>query len=94
MPEHGHVESKGHGKLHGLVVLYRSAKYFVKASKTIYLDEEHVDPSTSTAESEVDEAEQRRRRGGTRQTKNIALVVALQEVEDHTQGLVVSTAHL
>lgn len=91
LPGHSHVETKGHGKLHGLVVMYRSARYRVKASKTLYLDEEHVGPNSEVSS---DEKEERRRRGGTRKTKNVGLLVALEDVQQEKQGIVVATTHL
>ena len=69
--------------MHGLVVFYRNSRFWVKASKTIYLDDEELDPSASTP---------RARRGGTRQTKNVALIVALEEEGGH--GVVIATTHL
>jgi mRNA deadenylase 3'-5' endonuclease subunit Ccr4 len=61
--------------------------------KTIYLDDEYLlDPYDARREDTVDE--RRRRRGGTRQTKNICLMVALERVDDPTKGLIVATTHL
>ena len=36
----------------------------------------------------------RKRRGGSRQTKNVALIVALEDMEDSTRGVVITTTHL
>ena len=38
--------------------------------------------------------EERRRRGGTRQTKNIGLVVGLEFVDKPGKGLIIGTTHL
>lgn len=92
MPNHKYVETKGHGKLHGLVIMYRSARYRVKASQTLYLDEEHILPAPRDGES--DGMDERRRRGGTRKTKNVGLIVALEDVHKEKEGIVVATTHL
>ena len=97
-PDHDHIEVKGHKKLHGLVVLYRRARYRVRASKTIYFDEEHINTSSPAEKSPETESlpleEMRRRRGGTRTTKNVGVVVALEDAAGGKDGLVVSTCHL
>jgi RNA exonuclease NGL2 len=98
MPHHLFVEAKGHGKLHGLVVMYRSSRYRVRAKKTVFLDEEYLhdtkDSNPTSEGSTRDEDEERRRRAGTRHTKNIGLIVALEDLEKPDEGIVVSTAHL
>jgi hypothetical protein len=86
-PSHSHVRASGPGKLHGIVILYRTTRFTVRSFRAIYLDDEELSPS---AEAEGDG---RRRRGGTRQTRNVGLVVAL---DDHESGggIVVATTHL
>ena len=91
------MEAKGHGKQHGLVVLYRKARYRVRASKTVYLDEEYIHPEVDGAPAssgDADMDETRRRRGGTRKTKNVGVVVALEDITKENEGILVSTAHL
>lgn len=61
--------------------MYRTDRFKVKASRTVYLDEERL--------SERDAQEGR---GGSRQTKNVGLIVGLEEGEG--RGIVVATTHL
>ena len=75
------------------MVLYRKARYRVRASKTIYFDEEHINEGAHETEK-IEGEEMRRRRGGTRTTKNVGVVVALEDVEKKTEGILVSTCHL
>ncbi|GFZ46087.1 hypothetical protein JCM24511_04333 [Saitozyma sp. JCM 24511] len=84
-PSHSHVKVSGPGKLHGIVILYRTPRFTVRSFRTIFLDDEELSPSL--------EGDGRRRRGGTRQTRNVGLVVAL---DDHESGggIVVATTHL
>jgi len=72
LPHYSHVEAKGRGKAHGLVILYRTSM-FTKfgEEKVIVLDEQEV----------REDGEAKRRRGGTRETKNIGLMVALERKE-------------
>jgi RNA exonuclease NGL2 len=93
LPDHESVSAKGSKKLHGLVVLYRTAIFKVKATKTLYLDDEYL-LQTSVDGPAAESTERRRRRGGTRQTKNIALLVALEMLDDPNKGIVVGTTHL
>lgn len=84
IPQYEAVQAKGVGKLHGLVVLYRAARFNAKAERAVSLDEEVLDPS---AEGEVAQ------RGVSRRTRNMGLVVALQEKE-REGGIIVATTHL
>ena len=81
LPTHDHVDTKGRGKLHGLVVMYRSDRFKTRASQTVYLDEERL--------SDKDGQEGR---GGSRQTKNVGLIVGLEDKDG--KGIVVATTHL
>jgi RNA exonuclease NGL2 len=81
LPSHTPVDTKGRGKLHGLVVMYRTDRFRVKASRTVYLDEERL----------LDKDGQEGR-GGSRQTKNVGLIVGLDEGDG--RGIVVATTHL
>lgn len=81
LPTHTPVDTKGRGKLHGLVVLYRTDRYKLKARHTVYLDEESLS-----------DKEGREGRGGTRQTKNVGLIVGLEDGDG--KGVVVATTHL
>jgi RNA exonuclease NGL2 len=86
-PDHAAVEAKGPGKLHGLVVLYRQARFRQLTTRTVMLDDEELTPEAETPVA---------RRGISRQTRNIGLIVALQETaeEREKKGLIVVTTHL
>jgi RNA exonuclease NGL2 len=102
LPSHQHVSTKGRNKLHGLVIFYIKSKFRLKAEKTVYLDEEELSPSPSPSPSrdttDKASADDRRRRGGSRQTKNVGLVASLEEIGENEagkgKGLVVATTHL
>lgn len=83
VPGHGAVEARGPGKLHGLVVLYRTARWRVRASRAVALDLEHLNPGEGVAA-----------RGGSRATKNMCLIVALEDTSTPGHGIVVATTHL
>ncbi|WVR06125.1 hypothetical protein IAU60_003155 [Kwoniella sp. DSM 27419] len=85
LPRHAHVKGSGPGKLHGLVILYNKSRFFPRATRLVHLDQEDLQP---------DAPEGKARRGGSRQTKNVGLIVALQDVEDENRGIVVATTHL
>ncbi|WVW82629.1 hypothetical protein I302_104640 [Kwoniella bestiolae CBS 10118] len=89
LPQHTFVKGSGPGKLHGLVIFYRTSRFFVRSSKLIHLDEEHLSSSDSK-----NAGDGKRRRGGSRQTKNVGLIVALEEVDGDGRGIVVATTHL
>ncbi|KAK8866182.1 hypothetical protein IAR55_001333 [Kwoniella newhampshirensis] len=95
LPKHSHVKGSGPGKLHGLVILYRNDRFFVRGTKLVQLDLESV-ATVPTDEEASDEKHQdiRRRRGGSRQTKNVGLIVALEESNAVGRGVVVATTHL
>lgn len=106
LPHHKAIRASGPGKLHGLVILYNTQKFTFKATRTIQYDEEFtrgdyhaerrlVDLSKET-EAEIQERRKRwkKARGGTRQTKNIGLMVALEWAGRPGEGIVVGTTHL
>jgi RNA exonuclease NGL2 len=106
LPHHKAIRASGPGKLHGLVILYNTDKFVFKGSKTIFYDEEFTQGDmheekkgiNPAGESEAEMQERRKRwkmaRGGTRQTKNIGLMAALEWVDSPGSGLVVGTTHL
>ncbi|WVF70931.1 hypothetical protein IAT40_005726 [Kwoniella sp. CBS 6097] len=109
LPQHDYVKGSGPGKQHGLVIFYRSPRFIVRASKLIHLDLEELSPAPNTntntntnmytnakvGSGDDDNAESaRKRRGGSRQTKNVGLIVALQDVQNEKRGIVVATTHL
>ena len=109
MPYDACVQAKGRGKQHGLVIAYKSERFGFRGTRVIHLYEEEISP---LPEGEVDvddeddgrdakkwqrgEDERRRRRGGTRQTKNVGLMVGLEDKEraGKGEGVIVITAHL
>ncbi|OCF54373.1 hypothetical protein L486_08287 [Kwoniella mangroviensis CBS 10435] len=90
LPQHTSVQGSGPGKLHGLVIFYRTSRFFVRSSKLVHLDEEEI----STNNSREKEEDEKRRRGGSRQTKNVGLIVALEQIDGDGKGIVVATTHL
>ncbi|WRT64419.1 uncharacterized protein IL334_001351 [Kwoniella shivajii] len=91
LPQHIPIQGSGPGKLHGLVIFYRKSKFFVRSQKLIHLDTEELSPSK---EDSNDDEDGKRRRGGSRQTKNVSLIVALEEIDGGGRGMVVATTHL
>lgn len=83
---HGSSSAKGPKKQHGLVILHRESIFNKKEERVIYLDEVFA-----RGEGEKDEdgklLDARGRRGGTRETKNIGLMVALER-KDGKGGVV------
>lgn len=75
LPAYANVQAKGRGKAHGLVILYRKEMFEKVEEKVVMLDEEEV-------RSGGEEMEGKTKRGGTRETKNIGLVVGLKRSED------------
>lgn len=96
LPQHAYIKGTGPGKLHGLVVLYRKDRFSLRQSKLIHLDSEeiHPRPGNLAAGEDGDESlgEVRRRRGGSRQTKNVGLLVSLEGKDG--EGVVIATTHL
>jgi RNA exonuclease NGL2 len=84
LPTHSHLRASGPSKLHGLVIFYRTSKYRVRASRTVFLDDEHLSPTASTDVG---------RRGGSRQTKNVGLIACLEDLQGG-DGVVIATTHL
>ncbi|WWD17612.1 hypothetical protein CI109_102053 [Kwoniella shandongensis] len=93
LPKHSHVKGSGPGKLHGLVILYRADRFFVRGSRLVHLDQEDLTPQPTTKD-EDDSQEIRKRRGGSRQTKNVGLIAALEDVNTLGRGIVIVTTHL
>lgn len=85
VPEHEAIEARGVGKLHGLVVLYRASKWTARATARVALDLELLSPEASGPVAQ---------RGVSRQTRNMGLVVALENKEKPGQGFIVATTHL
>jgi len=99
LPGFREVAAKGRGKLHGLVVWYRASEWRVRATRTVFLDEEELCPLGEAMDE--DEGREgvgggaRRKRGGSRQTKNVGLIVGLERVDGSGgDGVVATTTHL
>ncbi|OWZ76922.1 RNA exonuclease NGL2 [Cryptococcus neoformans Bt85] len=96
LPQHTYIKGTGPGKLHGLVVLYRKDRFSLRQSKLIHLDFEEIHPRSSDLVVREDGTESleevRRRRGGSRQTKNVGLIVALEGKDG--EGVIIVTTHL
>lgn len=85
VPDHEAIEARGVGKAHGCVVLYKRSRFDAAAQLVISLDDEDLSPEAASESA---------RRGISRQTKNIALGVALGEKENPGKGVIVVTTHL
>lgn len=83
VPEHTPLQAKGRGKLHGLVILYRTARFEVAAQRVLALDDERLSESADAVTA----------RGVSRQTRNIAMLAALRD-KASDGGLIVITTHL
>jgi RNA exonuclease NGL2 len=85
-----------------LAVVYDKRKFRAVGAeeKVVEYDREEVRPGDDDAREDEDEGEAteedraRWRRGGTRQTKNIGLMVGLEFVDKPGKGLIVGTTHL
>jgi RNA exonuclease NGL2 len=87
----------GNGKRHGCMILHREVKLRKVNERVVHLDEQYIREGDGTDSLE----DIRRRRGSTRQTKNIVLLVALANtIEQGTvsssavEGYIVATCHL
>lgn len=85
------VQARGPGKLHGCTIMYDSTKFNLKQKKVVIYDYERLEEDE---EETPDEDSDSKRRGGTRQTKNIGLILGLERKDDPSKGLVVATTHL
>ncbi|KAL1408888.1 RNA exonuclease ngl2 [Vanrija albida] len=85
VPDHEAIEARGVGKAHGCVVLYKRSRFDAAAQLVVSLDDEDLSPEAGSEAA---------RRGISRQTKNIALAVALGDKERPGKGIVVVTTHL
>lgn len=99
------VQARGPRKKHGLAIVYDSNKFELAGEyRVVRYDEEFISaglpPGSLGNENQEGQTEQdkrdeeRKRRGGTRQTKNIGLVVGLEFVGKAGKGVIVGTTHL
>lgn len=82
---YGHRYASGPFKKHGCLIAFKTSLYSAAvAEKTIFYDDEDVNAEGSDAQ----------RIGKSFKTKNIALIVGLQRLENPNSGLIVATTHL
>jgi RNA exonuclease NGL2 len=75
------------------MVLFKPERFEVISERTVYYDEEDIRtgaPEGMESEGKVNIW----RRGSSRKTRNVALLVGLRDKRDPTKGLVVGTTHL
>ncbi|KAG9104194.1 hypothetical protein FRC06_004619 [Ceratobasidium sp. 370] len=78
----------GRGKKHGCMILYRTSRYRGIAERVVFYDEESVRQETPDEDGV-------NRSGSTHRTKNIGLLVALQDRTDPSAApVIVATTHL
>lgn len=100
---YSYVQARGPGKKHGLAIMYDKHKYKLVQQKTVQYDVQELSPGLTTEQDDHQDGNQdsshqdelaRRRRGGTRQTKNIGLMVGLERLDEPGKGLIIATTHL
>ncbi|WVQ76964.1 hypothetical protein IAR50_006643 [Cryptococcus sp. DSM 104548] len=89
LPKHDFIKGTGPYKSHGLVILYNTLKFSAPHSELVHLDFEDLHPSSEPTD---DLQEMKRRKGGSRQTKNVGLIAGLRGKDG--SGIVVATTHL
>lgn len=73
----------------------RKLKVVDEGERVVRYDEEFISKSPEDDQDQAEPLEQeRKRRGGTRQTKNIGLVVGLEFRDRPGKGVIVGTTHL
>jgi hypothetical protein len=97
-PRYSAIQARGTRKKHGLAIVYDHRKFCVvkQGERVVRYDEESIRPleGSGVKEEEKSLEEERKKRGGTRQTKNIGLVVGLEFVDRPGKGVIVGTTHL
>jgi RNA exonuclease NGL2 len=74
----------GPGKRHGCMIVYRDAVFEKIEQETIYYDDLDVRPAGDKHE----------RKGSSRRTKNIGLIVGIRRRDQPDHGYVIATTHL
>jgi len=87
-----HAYARGHQKEHGCMILFRKELFDLHSTRTVYYDEEDV--RQPSREHENDDTYNVWRRGTSRVTKNIALIVAVKRKGSGEKGFIVATTHL
>ena len=77
-----HRYSSGPGKKHGCMIAFKKNLYSMVSDKVIYYDQY------------VPMDNERSLTGNTFKTRNIGLLVALQSLDQESEGLIVATTHL
>ncbi|ODO05986.1 hypothetical protein I350_05047 [Cryptococcus amylolentus CBS 6273] len=108
LPKHAFVKGTGPHKSHGLVILYNKEKFGAEWRELVHLDFEDLHPPLQSGgegkeeeeeekkkgDGEEDLGEMKRRKGGSRMTKNVGLIVGLKSKDESGRGIVVATTHL
>lgn len=81
---YAHHYSSGSGKKHGCMIAFKKNMYSMVSDKVIYYDQ-YVPMDNDSGRSLS---------GNTFKTRNIGLLVALQRLEQESEGLIVATTHL
>lgn len=74
----------GPGKMHGCMIAFKKNLYSMVSDKVIHYDQ-YVP---------MDNVSERSLTGNTFKTRNIGLLVALQSLDQESEGLIVATTHL
>jgi RNA exonuclease NGL2 len=96
-PKYSAIQARGPKKKHGLAIVYdnRKLKVVEQGEKVVRFDEEYISKKPTDDQDQEESIDQeRKRRGGTRQTKNIGLVVGLEFRDRPGKGVIVGTTHL
>lgn len=81
---YAHHYSSGPGKKHGCMIAFKKNLYSMVSNKVIYYDQ-YVPMDNDSGHSLT---------RNTFKTRNIGLLVALQSLDQESEGLVVATTHL
>jgi RNA exonuclease NGL2 len=81
---YAHHYSSGSGKKHGCMIAFKKNMYSMVSDKVIYYDQ-YVPMDNDSGRSLT---------GNTFKTRNIGLLVALQRLDQESEGLIVATTHL
>ncbi|PVF91996.1 hypothetical protein CPB86DRAFT_769982 [Serendipita vermifera] len=90
---YSHIYASGRSKNHGCMVLYKPEYFELISERTVYYDEEDIRVGTPEGMASADQAAIWRK-GVSRKTGNIALLVGLRNKRNPAKGFVVGTTHL
>ena len=81
---YAHLYSSGPSKKHGCMIAFKKSLYSMVSDKVIYYDQ-YVPMVNDSGRSLT---------GNTFKTRNIGLLVALQSLDQESEGFIVATTHL